>query len=127
MSHTVYSLHILLLVKTAKSWEDLSLGAGGKSAVRGKRQQGRALLVSFSVRCFSLPLPFLCVFPLQALSVLLLPRNIPSSLNLLTSMIDDIWHYAGDQSTDVSPCALGTSWFYLLALWQNHGFKQELS
>ncbi|CAN8186990.1 unnamed protein product [Coccothraustes coccothraustes] len=44
-------------------------------------------------------IPYIEKWP-QALSVLLLPRNIPSSLNLLTSMIDDIWHYAGDQSTD---------------------------
>lgn len=65
------------------------------------------------------------MFALQALSVLLLPRNIPSSLSLLTSMIDDIWHYAGDQSTDVSPHALGISWFYPSALWQNHGLKSE--
>ncbi|PNJ62785.1 COQ9 isoform 3, partial [Pongo abelii] len=36
----------------------------------------------------------------QALSVLMLPHNIPSSLSLLTSMVDDMWHYAGDQSTD---------------------------
>ncbi|EDL11147.1 coenzyme Q9 homolog (yeast), isoform CRA_a [Mus musculus] len=36
----------------------------------------------------------------QALSILLLPHNIPPSLNLLTSMVDDMWHYAGDQSTD---------------------------
>ncbi|NXO03306.1 COQ9 protein, partial [Rhinopomastus cyanomelas] len=43
--------------------------------------------------------PYIEKWP-QALSILLLPRNIPSSLNLLTSMIDDIWHYAGDQSTD---------------------------
>lgn len=35
-AHTVCSLHILLLGKTAKSWEDLSLGAGGKSAATGK-------------------------------------------------------------------------------------------
>uniref|UniRef100_A0A8C5UQC0 Ubiquinone biosynthesis protein n=1 Tax=Microcebus murinus TaxID=30608 RepID=A0A8C5UQC0_MICMU len=35
-----------------------------------------------------------------ALSVLMLPHNIPSSLSLLTSMVDDMWHYAGDQSTD---------------------------
>lgn len=41
-------------------------------------------------------------FVLQALSILLLPHNIPPSLNLLTSMVDDMWHYAGDQSTDVS-------------------------
>uniref|UniRef100_G1QRU8 Ubiquinone biosynthesis protein n=1 Tax=Nomascus leucogenys TaxID=61853 RepID=G1QRU8_NOMLE len=42
------------------------------------------------------PLPF----SPQALSVLMLPHNIPSSLSLLTSMVDDMWHYAGDQSTD---------------------------
>lgn len=38
----------------------------------------------------------------QALGILLLPQNIPTSLKLLTTMVDDIWHYAGDQSTDVS-------------------------
>lgn len=32
----------------------------------------------------------------------MLPHNIPSSLSLITSMVDDMWHYAGDQSTDVS-------------------------
>ncbi|XP_068267115.1 ubiquinone biosynthesis protein COQ9, mitochondrial [Nyctibius grandis] len=44
-------------------------------------------------------IPYIEKWP-QALSILLLPHNIPASLNLLTSMIDDIWHYAGDQSTD---------------------------
>ncbi|NWX24823.1 COQ9 protein, partial [Aegotheles bennettii] len=44
-------------------------------------------------------IPYIEKWP-QAVSVLLLPHNIPSSLSLLTSMIDDIWHYAGDQSTD---------------------------
>ncbi|KAM6057550.1 ubiquinone biosynthesis protein COQ9, mitochondrial isoform 2-T2 [Chlamydotis macqueenii] len=44
-------------------------------------------------------IPYIEKWP-QALSILLLPHNIPSSLNLLTSMVDDIWHYAGDQSTD---------------------------
>lgn len=41
-------------------------------------------------------------FSPQALSILMLPHNIPASLSLLTSMVDDMWHYAGDQSTDVS-------------------------
>lgn len=51
---------------------------------------------------------FLCAVPIslpfspQALSILMLPHNIPSSLSLITSMVDDMWHYAGDQSTDVS-------------------------
>ncbi|XP_051485071.1 ubiquinone biosynthesis protein COQ9, mitochondrial [Apus apus] len=44
-------------------------------------------------------IPYIDKWP-QALSILLLPHNIPTSLSLLTSMIDDIWHYAGDQSTD---------------------------
>lgn len=41
-------------------------------------------------------------------------HSIPPSLNLLTSMVDDMWHYAGDQSTDVSallrPAAGGDGW-----------------
>ncbi|XP_025890144.1 ubiquinone biosynthesis protein COQ9, mitochondrial [Nothoprocta perdicaria] len=44
-------------------------------------------------------IPYIEKWP-QAVSILLLPRNIPSSLSLLTSMIDDICHFAGDQSTD---------------------------
>uniref|UniRef100_A0A803XT37 Ubiquinone biosynthesis protein n=1 Tax=Meleagris gallopavo TaxID=9103 RepID=A0A803XT37_MELGA len=46
-------------------------------------------------------IPYIEKWP-QAVSILLLPHNIPSSLNLLTSMIDDIWHHAGDQSTDIN-------------------------
>uniref|UniRef100_A0A4X2LKX7 Ubiquinone biosynthesis protein n=1 Tax=Vombatus ursinus TaxID=29139 RepID=A0A4X2LKX7_VOMUR len=37
-----------------------------------------------------------------ALGMLMLPHNIPASLNLLTRMVDDMWHYAGDQSTDIN-------------------------
>ncbi|XP_056381308.1 ubiquinone biosynthesis protein COQ9, mitochondrial [Hyla sarda] len=45
--------------------------------------------------------PYIGRWP-QAMGILLLPHNIPSSLKLLTDMVDDIWHYASDQSTDVS-------------------------
>ncbi|XP_049642105.1 ubiquinone biosynthesis protein COQ9, mitochondrial [Suncus etruscus] len=44
-------------------------------------------------------IPYIEHWP-RALGILLLPHNIPPSLNLLTSMVDDMWHYAGDQSTD---------------------------
>lgn len=44
-------------------------------------------------------IPYIEHWP-RALSILLLPQNIPPSLSLLTSMVDDMWHYAGDQSTD---------------------------
>ncbi|XP_032640490.1 ubiquinone biosynthesis protein COQ9, mitochondrial [Chelonoidis abingdonii] len=46
-------------------------------------------------------IPYIEKWP-QAVSILLLPHNIPSSLKLLTSMVDDMWHYAGDQSTDIN-------------------------
>ncbi|XP_063801862.1 ubiquinone biosynthesis protein COQ9, mitochondrial isoform X2 [Pseudophryne corroboree] len=46
-------------------------------------------------------IPYMGYWP-QALGILLLPHNIPASLKLLTTMVDDVWHYAGDQSTDVS-------------------------
>lgn len=46
---------------------------------------------------------FLCLILLiQAMSILLLPHNIPDSLKHLSTMVDDIWYYAGDRSTDVS-------------------------
>lgn len=38
----------------------------------------------------------------QAMSLLLLPHNIPDSLKHLSTLMDDIWYYAGDRSTDVS-------------------------
>lgn len=38
----------------------------------------------------------------QAMSILLLPHNIPDSLKHLSNLMDDIWYYAGDRSTDVS-------------------------
>ncbi|XP_006748633.1 ubiquinone biosynthesis protein COQ9, mitochondrial [Leptonychotes weddellii] len=44
-------------------------------------------------------IPYIEHWP-RALSILMLPHNIPSSLSLIASMVDDMWHYAGDQSTD---------------------------
>uniref|UniRef100_A0A1A8EW05 Ubiquinone biosynthesis protein n=1 Tax=Nothobranchius korthausae TaxID=1143690 RepID=A0A1A8EW05_9TELE len=46
-------------------------------------------------------IPYIETWP-QAMSVLLLPHNIPDSLKHLSTMVDDIWYYAGDRSTDVS-------------------------
>uniref|UniRef100_A0A3B3QAG3 Ubiquinone biosynthesis protein n=1 Tax=Paramormyrops kingsleyae TaxID=1676925 RepID=A0A3B3QAG3_9TELE len=37
----------------------------------------------------------------QALSTLLLPHNVPSSLKCLSTLVDDLWYYAGDRSTDM--------------------------
>ena len=31
-----------------------------------------------------------------------LPQNIPEALSNLTNLTDEIWHHAGDESTDVS-------------------------
>lgn len=44
------------------------------------------------------------------MSILILPHNIPHSLKHLSTLMDDIWYYAGDRSTDVSSlvCILAT-------------------
>lgn len=45
--------------------------------------------------------PYIDTWP-QAMSILLLPHNIPDSLKHLSNMVDDIWYYAGDRSTDMN-------------------------
>uniref|UniRef100_A0A3Q3WWJ6 Ubiquinone biosynthesis protein n=1 Tax=Mola mola TaxID=94237 RepID=A0A3Q3WWJ6_MOLML len=46
-------------------------------------------------------IPYIESWP-QGMSILLLPHNIPDSLKHLSSMVDDIWYYAGDRSTDMN-------------------------
>ncbi|XP_020368998.1 ubiquinone biosynthesis protein COQ9, mitochondrial isoform X2 [Rhincodon typus] len=46
-------------------------------------------------------IPYIDSWP-QAMSILLLPQNIAESLRNLTEMVDEIWYYAGDRSTDSS-------------------------
>lgn len=45
--------------------------------------------------------PYIETWP-QAMSLLLLPHNIPEGLKLLSTLVDDIWYYAGDRSTDMN-------------------------
>ncbi|XP_037537928.1 ubiquinone biosynthesis protein COQ9, mitochondrial-like, partial [Nematolebias whitei] len=46
-------------------------------------------------------IPYIETWP-QAMSILLLPHNIPDSLKHLSTMVDNIWYYAGDRSTDMN-------------------------
>ncbi|XP_030625296.1 ubiquinone biosynthesis protein COQ9, mitochondrial [Chanos chanos] len=46
-------------------------------------------------------IPYIDTWP-QAMSILLLPHNIPDSLKHLSTLVDDIWYYAGDRSTDLN-------------------------
>ncbi|KAJ3596645.1 hypothetical protein NHX12_003049 [Muraenolepis orangiensis] len=46
-------------------------------------------------------IPYIESWP-KAMSILLLPHNIPDSLKHLCSLVDDIWYYAGDRSTDMN-------------------------
>ncbi|RVE72307.1 hypothetical protein OJAV_G00060570 [Oryzias javanicus] len=46
-------------------------------------------------------IPYMETWP-QAMSLLLLPHNIPDSLKHLSNLVDDIWYYAGDRSTDMN-------------------------
>nr|XP_057932273.1 ubiquinone biosynthesis protein COQ9, mitochondrial [Doryrhamphus excisus] len=45
--------------------------------------------------------PYIETWP-QAMSILLLPHNIPEALKHLSTLVDDIWYYAGDRSTDMN-------------------------
>ncbi|CAH8562388.1 unnamed protein product [Schistosoma turkestanicum] len=60
-------------------------------------------------------LPYIEVWP-QALGLLSLPTNIPSSLGMLAQLVDEIWAQAGDRSTDLSWYAkrLGVAYVYNL-------------
>ncbi|XP_054589430.2 ubiquinone biosynthesis protein COQ9, mitochondrial isoform X1 [Nothobranchius furzeri] len=59
-------------------------------------------------------IPYIETWP-QAMSVLLLPHNIPDSLKHLSTMVDDIWYYAGDRSTDhpntIRPASSQMNWY----------------
>nr|XP_020441342.1 ubiquinone biosynthesis protein COQ9, mitochondrial [Monopterus albus] len=46
-------------------------------------------------------IPYIETWP-QAMSLLLLPHNIPDSLKQLSTLVDDIWYYAGDRSTNMN-------------------------
>ncbi|XP_029009603.1 ubiquinone biosynthesis protein COQ9, mitochondrial [Betta splendens] len=46
-------------------------------------------------------IPYIDTWP-KAMSLLLLPHNIPDSLKHLSTLVDDIWYYAGDRSTDMN-------------------------
>ncbi|XP_077938340.1 ubiquinone biosynthesis protein COQ9-B, mitochondrial-like [Gasterosteus aculeatus] len=46
-------------------------------------------------------IPYIESWP-QAMSILLLPHNIPESLKHLSTLVDDMWYYAGDRSTDMN-------------------------
>ena len=37
----------------------------------------------------------------QAMALGALPSNLPTTLNNIGTMIDDVWYFAGDRSTDV--------------------------
>lgn len=55
----------------------------------------------------------------QALAVMAMPPNVPTSLAQLLTLVDDICHYAGDRSVDVSiiyfieQCAIETNLLFL--------------
>lgn len=58
--------------------------------------------VKFGVRArLELLEPVLATWP-QAMAIGALPQNAPSTMKKLATMADDIWYYAGDQSSDAS-------------------------
>ena len=49
----------------------------------------------------SMNIPFIRSWP-QALSIMSLPQNVPTSLANLLTLVDDVCYYTGDRSVDVS-------------------------
>uniref|UniRef100_A0A6I8N800 Ubiquinone biosynthesis protein n=1 Tax=Ornithorhynchus anatinus TaxID=9258 RepID=A0A6I8N800_ORNAN len=88
---------------TAEAIAEGAQSLGLSSAAAGVfGTDGSELILHFVSQCNSQLTQLMEEKHKLALSILLLPPNIPASLNLLTSMVDDMWHYAGDQSTDVN-------------------------
>uniref|UniRef100_A0A8C0I5K1 Ubiquinone biosynthesis protein n=1 Tax=Balaenoptera musculus TaxID=9771 RepID=A0A8C0I5K1_BALMU len=90
----------------AHGWTAEAIAEGAKSlglssaAASMFGNDGSELILHFVTQCNARLTRVLEEEQKLALSILLLPHNIPPSLSLLTSMVDDMWHYAGDQSTD---------------------------
>nr|KAF6409482.1 coenzyme Q9 [Rousettus aegyptiacus] len=90
----------------AHGWTAEAIAEGAQSLGLSKAaasmfgNDGSELILHFVTQCNAQLTRVLEEEQKLALSILMLPHNIPPSLNLLTSMVDDMWHYAGDQSTD---------------------------
>uniref|UniRef100_I3LHS7 Ubiquinone biosynthesis protein n=1 Tax=Sus scrofa TaxID=9823 RepID=I3LHS7_PIG len=90
----------------AHGWTAEAIAEGAKSlglstaAASMFGNDGSELILHFVTQCNARLTRVLEEEQKLALSILMLPHNIPSGLSLLTSMVDDMWHYAGDQSTD---------------------------
>lgn len=44
-------------------------------------------------------IPYMEKWP-QAMAIKAFPYNVPSALENLALMVDDVWYYSGDRSTD---------------------------
>lgn len=45
--------------------------------------------------------PYISTWP-QAMALGALPQNVPTTLKLLTDLVDEVWYFAGDRSTDMT-------------------------
>ncbi len=77
--------------------------------IRGTTNKVRAALK----HRLELQSPFLATWH-QAMALGAQPQNLPTTLHNIAIMVDDVWYYAGDRSTDVR---LGVSLVFL-----NHWF-----
>ena len=65
------------------------------------RLKGSRLLHSSVEHRLRMLIPYLNKWP-QAMALKGFPSNIPSSVEMLALMVDDMWYWAGDRSTDFS-------------------------
>ena len=65
------------------------------------RLKGSRLLQSSVEHRLRMLIPYLSKWP-QAMALKGFPSNIPSSVETLALMVDDMWYWAGDRSADFS-------------------------
>ncbi|XP_022185053.2 ubiquinone biosynthesis protein COQ9, mitochondrial isoform X2 [Nilaparvata lugens] len=70
------------------------------NAVNSRKDHSTNTVISFAVETrLRMIEPYLNHWP-QALAIMTLPPNVPTSLANLLTLVDDIWYYAGDRSVD---------------------------
>jgi len=68
----------------------------------------------------------LIIIQQQAIALGALPQNIPNTLKNIAALVDDIWYFAEDKSTDVST-KTASNRHQSLTLTLTHSFTQLLS
>ncbi|VDP91081.1 unnamed protein product [Echinostoma caproni] len=101
--------------RLAEAMSEWRLGEGASTQTRPTPNEVDAFLYRALKFRLEQIIPILDTWP-QALGLLALPSNVPSSVGLLAQLVDEVWAQAGDRSTDMTWYAkrLGLAYVYNL-------------